>query len=90
VSRLVTVLTDPLTRPTAPFLSEWAKCQPRSTQDGGTILVIANLMADSESESPDSYLSFLVTTRLFRLVSVTDRQTDEQADRQKDKQGPLL
>jgi len=36
VSRLVTVPSDPFTRPTAPFLSEWVKCQPRNTQNGGT------------------------------------------------------
>jgi len=36
-------------------------------------------MADSESGSPDSYSSFLVTIRLSRLVSeifACDRQTD--------------
>jgi len=35
MSRLVTVPTDPFTRPTAPILSEWAKCQPRSIQNVG-------------------------------------------------------
>jgi len=49
-TRLVTVPTDPLT--TLKFLSEWAKCQPGNTQNGGTVLLIANLMADSESGSP--------------------------------------
>jgi len=49
VSRLVTVFTDPLTRTTAPFLSEWAKCQPGNTQNGRTVLPIGNMMADSES-----------------------------------------
>jgi len=40
---------------------------------------IANLMADSELGSPDSYSSILITIRLSRLVSVIsacDRQTD--------------
>jgi len=84
--RLVTVPTDPFTiftSPIGPFLSEWAKCKPGNTQNGGTILPIANLMADSESGSPDSYLSFLVTIRLSRLVSeifACDRQTDGQTD----------
>jgi len=69
--RLVTVPTDPfttLTSPTGPFLSEWAKCQPGNTQNGRTVLPIANLMADSESGSPDSYSSFLVTICLSRLA----------------------
>jgi len=49
---------------------------------------MAKLMADSESGSPDSYLSLLVTIRLSRLVSevfesVTERRTDRQC-------GPLL
>jgi len=81
--RLVTVPTDSFTTftsPTGPFLSQWAKCQPGNTQNGGTVLPIANLMADSESGSPVSYSSFLVTIfRLSRLVSeifACDRQTD--------------
>jgi len=69
VSRLVTVPTDPFTRQTASFLSEWAKCQPGNTQNGGTVLPIENLMVDSESGSQDSYSSFLVTIRLSRLAS---------------------
>jgi len=55
------------------------KCQPGNTQNGGTIIPIVNLMAASESGSPDSYLSLLVTIRLSRLVSeifTYDRQTD--------------
>jgi len=70
--RLVTVPADPFTTftsPTGPFLYEWAKCQPRNTQNGRTILPIANLMADSESGSPVSHSSFLVTICLSRLVS---------------------
>jgi len=69
--QLVTVPTDPFTaftRPTGPFLSEWAKCQPGNTQNGRTVLPIENLMADSESGSPVSYSSFLVTIGLSRLV----------------------
>jgi len=64
--------TDPFTTftsPTGPFLSEWAKCQPGNTQNGGTVLQIANLVADSESGSPVSYSSFLVTVCLSCLVS---------------------
>jgi len=60
-------------------MNAWVKCQPGNTQNGGTVLPIANLMADSESGSPDSYSSFLVTKRLSRLVSeifACDRQTD--------------
>jgi len=87
VSRLVTVHTNPFTRPTVPFLSACAKCQPGNTQNGRTVglLPIANLMADSELGSRDSYSSFLVTIglRLSRLVSeifACDRQTDGQTD----------
>jgi len=43
--------------------------RPGNTQNGGTVLAIANLVADSESGSPDSYSSFLVTMGLSRLVS---------------------
>jgi len=60
--------------------------RPGNTQNGGTVLPIANLMADSESGSPDSCSSVLVTIRLSRLVSdifACDRQTDGQ-------RGPLL
>jgi len=92
--RLVTASTNPVTtftRPTGPFLSEWAKCQPGNTQNGGTVLPIVNLMADSESGSPAFYSSFLVdlTICLSRLVSEifacgrqTDRQTDGRTDGQ--------
>jgi len=78
VSRPVTVLTDPFTSPTAPFLSE--------CQNGGTILPIANLTTDSESGSLDSYSNFLVRIRLSRLVLeifTCDREMDGQ-------RGPLL
>jgi len=86
--RLVTLPTDPFTTftsPTDPFLSEWAKCQPGNTQNGGTVLPIANLMADSESGNPSSYSSFIVTIRLclsrFVLeIFVCDRQMDRQTD----------
>jgi len=74
------------TRPTSPFLSEWAKFRPGNTQNGRTVFPIANLMADSESGSPVSYSSFLVTICLSRLVSeifACDRLTDGQL-------GPLL
>jgi len=84
--RLVTVPTDPFTiftSPTGPFRSEWAKRQLGNTQTGGTVLPIANLMADSELKSPVSYSSFLVTIRLSRLVSeifACDRRRDRQTD----------
>jgi len=51
------------------------------TPNGGTVLPIANLMADSESGSPSSYSSFLVTTSLSRLVLemfACYRQTDNE------------
>jgi len=45
---------------------------------------IANLMADSESGSPVSYSSFVVTIAFSRLVSeissVTHRRTDRHTD----------
>jgi len=51
-----------------------------TAQNGGTILPIANLMADSASGSPSSYSHFIVTTDLPHLVSEIfacdrDRQT---------------
>jgi len=90
VSRLVTVLSDPFTRPNAHFFLNGRRCQPGNTQNGGTVLPIANLMADSESGSPNSYSSCLVTIRLPRLVLeilACDRQTDGRTDGQS---GPLL
>jgi len=67
--------------PNCPFLSEWAKCQPENTKNAGTIdlLPISKLVADSDSGSPDSYSSILVTIRVSRLaleVFASDRQTD--------------
>jgi len=56
----------------------WIK-RPGNTQNGGTVLPIANLMVDYVSGSPDSYSSFLVTICLSRLVSemfACNRQTD--------------
>jgi len=53
--------------------------RPGNTQNDRTVLPIANLMADSELGSPVSYLSFLVTICLSRLVSeifTCDRQTN--------------
>jgi len=51
-----------------------------NTQNGGIVLPIVNLIADSESERPVSYLSFLVTICLSCLVSELscDRETDGQ------------
>jgi len=48
-----------VTRPTGPFPSKWAKCRPRNTHNGRTILPLANPVADSES--PSSYSCFTVT-----------------------------
>jgi len=67
--RLVTVPNDLFTIFTSPFLSEWVKCQRGNTQNGGSVLPIANLMADSESESTVSYSSFLVTICLSQFLS---------------------
>jgi len=56
---------------------------PVNAQNGGTFLAIVNLMADSESGSPDSYSSLLVTICLSHLVSevfTCDGQTDRQTD----------
>jgi len=44
-------------------ISVWAQCRPRNTQNGITVLMFVNLMADSE------YSSFLVTIHLSHLVS---------------------
>jgi len=68
---LVTVPTDPdttFTWPTCPFLSESAKC----SQNGGTVLPIANLMVESESGSPSFYSHFIVTVGLSVLLSFGD------------------
>jgi len=83
--RLVTVPNALLTKPSVPFLSQWAKCRHGNTHNGGTVLQIANLMADSESRSPEFYSNFLVTMHLSRLVSeiglfACDRQTVRQTD----------
>jgi len=77
--RLLTVSTDSFNSVSGPFLSEWAKCQPGITLNGVTVLLIANLIGDSESGSPVSYSSFLITICLSRLVSeifACDRQMD--------------
>jgi len=77
--RLATVLTHPFTTftsPTGPFLSEWANCRPGNTQNGGTVLSTANLMADSEPGSPISSSRFLVTIRLVSEILAFNRQTD--------------
>jgi len=58
---------------------EVVKCQPGNLQNGRTVLLIANMMADSESGSLNSNSSFLVTISLSRLVSnifMCDRQKD--------------
>jgi len=83
VSRLVTVPTDPFIRPTAHFCLNGRSPDPETPQNGGTVLPIANLMVDSESGSPVSLSSILVTIRLSRLVSeifACDRQMDRQTD----------
>jgi len=75
------VPTDPFTRPTGPFRSEWAKYTPENTQNGETLLPIVNLMAESESGSPVSYSNFLATIRLISVSEIlacngsTDRRT---------------
>jgi len=66
------------------YATVYRRKRPGNTQDGGTILPIAKLMADSESGSPDSYSSFLVTICLSRLVLeifACDRQTDGRTTR---------
>jgi len=52
-------------------------------RNGGTVLPITNLMADSESGSPDSYVSFVVTihppcvvSEIFDYSRVTDGRAD--------------
>jgi len=82
--QLVTDPTDTFTTftcSTSQFLPEWAKRRPRNTQNGETVLSIANLVADSQSKSQSSYLRFIVIIRLSRLVSeifACDSQTDRQ------------
>jgi len=51
----------------------------RNTQNGGTVLPVANIMADSKPRSPISYSRLIVTIALSRLVSgifACDRRTD--------------
>jgi len=70
----------PFTNPSSPFLSQSAKCRPWNTQNGRTKLSIANPTADSESGSPVSYSSFLLTISLIFwdiCVWQTDRQTTQ-------------
>jgi len=58
------------------FLAETA-------QNGRTVLLIVNLIADAESGSPDSHSSFLVTIHLsqfWRYLHVTDRRVSDNAD----------
>jgi len=69
--RPVTVSTAPFTKPDPYFCHKWVKCQPGNTQNGGTVLKIANLMENFESVSPDYYSNFLVTILLSRSVSET-------------------
>jgi len=54
--------------------------RPENTQNGGTVLQIANLTADFELESTNSHSSFLVTIRLSRLVSEIFTCEDTQTD----------
>jgi len=52
---------------------------PRHAQNGGTVLPVANLMADFESDTTISYSSLIVTITLSHLVLeifACDRQTD--------------
>jgi len=77
--QLVTVSVDPFTSTTGPFLSEWAKCLPRNTQNGRTVLQIVNLIADSETGSPGSYSCFVVTKLSHFVPEILSMQ---QMDRQ--------
>jgi len=56
--RLVTVPTDPLTRPTAHFCSNGQSANPETLKNGIPVLPIANPTADSESGSLVCYSSF--------------------------------
>jgi len=76
-------LNHPLNRLRHFSLNEWSA----DTRSSGTVLQIANLMADSESGSPDSYSSILITIHLSRLDSeifVCGRQTNRRTDRRTD------
>jgi len=72
------VPTVPFTKPDAHVChNEWS-ADPETPK-----MVKSYLMADSESGSPVSYSSFLVTTCLFRLVSILfirDRQMNKETD----------
>jgi len=77
--RLMTAPNTPLTRPSLNRQS----ADPETPKWRNRVLPIANLMANSESISPVSYSSFLVTICLSRLVSeifAYDRQTGRQRD----------
>jgi len=63
----------------APMRTVYQRKRLRRTENSGTVPPITNLMADSELRSPDSYLGFLVTIHLSRLVSqifACDGRTD--------------
>jgi len=57
--RPVTAPNAPFTNQSSPYLSQSAKCRIGNTQNGGTVLGKSD--ADSESGSPVSYSSFLLT-----------------------------
>jgi len=73
--RQVPVPIDPFTTFTSPtgwsFLSEWAKCQPGNTQNGGTVLPIVNLWLILNREHP----------RLVSEIFACDRPTDGRTTR---------
>jgi len=69
-----------LTRPSFSKSVSVGEVLTGNAQNGGTVLPIANLMADSESGSPVSYSSFPVTIRLSRLVSEIFGRTDGWTD----------
>jgi len=70
-------MTHPMRRSLTkvPHFCHNGRCRTGNTQNGGTVLPIANLMTNSESGSPVSYSRFIVSIGLFCLVSA-HRRTD--------------
>jgi len=78
--KLMTVPTAPFTKPVAYFCHYRRSAGPEHQNDE-TVLLIVNLVAGSESVSPDSCSSFLVTiSRLVMELFACDRQMDGQTN----------
>jgi len=51
-----------------------------NAQNGGAVLPVAKMMADSEPETPISYCRFIALSRIVSEIFACDTQTDRQTD----------